>query len=71
MGTNIRLKLAKKIKALRKARNITQEKLAEIAKIDYKYIQKIEGNSPPALRVDTIDRIAKALNVTPSELLDF
>jgi transcriptional regulator with XRE-family HTH domain len=71
MGTNIRLKLAKKIKELRKARNITQEKLAEIAKIDYKYIQKIEGNSPPALRVDTIDRIAKALNVTPSELLDF
>ena len=71
MGTNIRVKLAKKIKGLRKARNITQEKLAEIAKIDYKYIQRIEGNSPPALRVDTIERIAKALNVKPSELLNF
>lgn len=71
MSTNIRIKLAKKIKGLRKARNITQEKLAEIAKIDYKHIQRIEGSSPPALRVGTIERIAKALNAKPSELLDF
>ena len=68
---NIRLRLGRKIKELRKRCDYTQEELSEVANIDYKYIQKIEGKDPPALKIDTIERLAKALKVKPAELLRF
>lgn len=68
---NIRLELGKRIKELRSRCGYTQERLSEIADIDYKYIQKIEGKNPPALKIDTIDKLAKAFKVKPSELLKF
>lgn len=71
MDKEIRLRLGKKIKSLRQKLNLTQEELAEISEIDYKYIQRIEGKTPPALKIDTIGRLAKALKVKPVELLDF
>lgn len=67
---NIRLKLGKKIKKLRKKCGYTQEKLSELTNIDYKYIQRIEGKKPPAVRIDTIEKLAKAFKVKPSKLLD-
>jgi len=70
MQKNIRLHFAEKIKRLRKKRGYTQEKLAELTKIDYKYIQRLESKKPPAVKIDTIQRIAKALKVDPSKLLD-
>lgn len=71
MNTTIRLKLGKRIKELRIKRGYTQEKLSEAANIDYKYIQKIEGKKPSALKIDTIEKFAKALKVNPDELLRF
>ncbi|OIO81310.1 MAG: hypothetical protein AUJ89_01050 [Candidatus Omnitrophica bacterium CG1_02_43_210] len=71
MNTTIRLKLGKRIKELRIKRGYTQEKLSETANIDYKYMQKIEGKNPPALKIDTIEKFAKALKVNPGELLKF
>ncbi|TAM38165.1 XRE family transcriptional regulator [bacterium] len=68
---NIRLELGKKIRELRVRRGYTQEDLSEIADIDYKYIQKIEGKNPPALKIDTIAKLAKAFKVKPAELLKF
>ena len=71
MEITIRLKLGKKIKELRKQRRYTQDKLSEISEVDYKYIQRIDGKNPPALKIDTIGRLAKALKVEPAELLKF
>jgi len=71
MENAIRLKLGRKIKELRKKCNYAQEKLSEIADIDYKYIQRIEGKHPPALKIDTIVKLAKALKVKPYNLLKF
>ena len=70
MKDNIRLQFAKKVRKLRKSRGLTQEELAELTAIDYKYIQRLEGKKPPAVKIDTIHRIAKALKVDPSRLLD-
>jgi len=42
----IRRKLGRKIKELREKYDYTQEELSEIADIDYKYIQRIEGKKP-------------------------
>ena len=71
MEYTIRRKLGKKIKELRQKYNYTQEKLSEAANIDYKYIQRIEGKKPPAVRIDTIEKLAKALKVKPFDLLKF
>jgi len=70
MTTSINIKLGKKIKEFRKRQNITQEELAELAKTSYKYIQRIEGKTPPDLRLTSIERIAKVFKTTPSRLLD-
>ena len=67
----IRRKLGRKIKELREKYDYTQEELSEIADIDYKYIQRIEGKHPPALKIDTIVKLAKALKVKPYNLLKF
>ncbi len=69
MKTSIQLKIGNKIRELRTQLGMTQEGLAEITGIDYKYIQKIEGKKPPNLKVETIEKLAKGLKTTPAELL--
>ncbi len=69
MEKDIRLHFAEKIRVFRKKRGFTQEKLAELTEIDYKYVQRLEGKNPPAVKIDTIQRIARALRIDPSKLL--
>ena len=69
MKNVIRLHIGKKIREIRKRRNFTQEMLSNKSGIDYKYIQRLEGKLPPALKIDTIARLAKALKVNPADLL--
>jgi len=71
MKINIRTSLGKKIKELRNKRKLTQEELAYETGIDYKYLQRIEGKTPPNIKIETIEKLAKALNVKPAKLLDF
>ena len=61
MGQSARNLLGKRVRELRRKTGVTQEKLAALTGIDYKYIQKIEGKNPPAVRIDTIEKLAKAL----------
>jgi len=58
-----------RIKELRDKRKMTQEELAASAEIDYKYLQKIEGKTPPNLKVETIEKLARALGTSPDKLL--
>lgn len=69
MKSQLNTKLAQKIREVRIKRGYTQEELAELVKTSYKYIQRIEGKTPPDLRVSSVERIAKALNVKVSKLL--
>ena len=71
MSFDVKDRLAKRIRVLRRKHKLTQEKLAELAGTDYKHIQKLEGNTPPAAQVDTLEKIAKAFGMTVSKLLDF
>lgn len=63
-------KFGKKLKLERVKRDLSQEKLAELADLHKNAIGFIEraDNSPT---LETIDKIAKALNMNPSELLKF
>lgn len=69
MEKSARRLLGEKVKALRQKAGLTQEKLAALTGIDYKYVQKIEGKNPPAVRIDTIEKLARALKTKPSSLL--
>ncbi len=62
-------KIGEKIRLLRKEKGLTQEKLAEMAKIDPKSIIDIEnGKRNPTLK--TITKIAAALKTSISNLLN-
>lgn len=58
------------LKVIRKSRNITQEKLAELIDLHYRQMSKIEtGENFPSSK--TIEKICYALKVSPSKLFDF
>ena len=67
---NIRIRFGKRLKKLRLERKLTQEELADLADIDYKHIQRFESRNPPAPNLVTLDKLAKALNVPLSRLLE-
>ena len=63
-------KLAMHIKLLRKERNLTQNALAELADIEYKYLQALESlknTHSPTLR--TLEKISSALGLEVWEFL--
>jgi transcriptional regulator with XRE-family HTH domain len=43
--------------------------MAELAGIPYRYLQDIEAQRRPGIRLATIEKLAKALGVEPWELL--
>jgi transcriptional regulator with XRE-family HTH domain len=68
---DIRYKFGKKLRQLRKQRGWTQEELAEHADIAYKHVQRLEGKTPSPVKIDTIEKLAKAFKISSSRLLDF
>lgn len=62
--------LGMRIREVRKLRGLSQEKLAEKVGVDPKQISRIEGGkSAPSL--DTLEAIAKHLQVEMKDLFDF
>ncbi len=62
MSNTIPARFAGEIKKLRKKNGYTQQELAARADLEYKYIQRIEGKNPPNLRLETAEKLAKALS---------
>jgi len=68
--TNAQQKLGKKIRQLRLDAELSQERLGEMTGLDRTYISGIErGVRNPSLK--NIEKLAKALNVKITELIDF
>lgn len=64
----IQKKIGNKVKQFRLERDLSQEKFAELAKVDFTTINRIEnGKINPSIK--TIEKIAKALKVSPKDLL--
>lgn len=64
----VREKLGRKIRTLRKQQGLTQEKLAELAKIDYSYLNLIEaGKRNPSIKI--IAKIARSLGTPLKDLI--
>lgn len=63
-------KFGQKVRKVRKQRGLTQEKLAELAGIDYSYLNLIEnGKRNPSLKV--IAKLSRVLGVRLEDLVCF
>jgi len=61
--------IGQKIVSLRNEQGLTQEDLAGLAEVDRSYLSEIE-NGHKNLSVLSLHKIAEALKVKPSELID-
>ena len=69
MSSNTAKRLAKRIRELRLERGWTQEETARRCQIKYKYYQEYEGKEPRDMRLSTMEKIAKGLDVSITSLL--
>jgi len=67
MSIDIRKVFGEKVKKARKLKNLTQEELAEKAKLHFTYIGQVE-RGVRNLSLNNIYKIVKALNVPISEI---
>jgi transcriptional regulator with XRE-family HTH domain len=67
-STSLRAVLARNVRTFRHALGLSQEELAELAGLHRTYIGSIERGERN-VSVDNIERLAKALDVTPQRLL--
>lgn len=68
--SNFKRKFGANLKALRKSKNITQEKLAEMIDVHYRQMSKIEtGDNFPSSK--TLEKLCYALKISPTTLFNF
>lgn len=67
----IRLQLARQLRRLRNKLQFTQEEMSEKVGMDIRYYQRLESEKPNAVKIDTLGRLAKALNIPVWKLLKF
>ena len=66
---DIKQKFGLKIKELRKAKSLSQEKLANLAEIDRTYLPTIEKGERN-VSIEVVEKLAKALEVRIKDLFD-
>ena len=67
-ASKLRQALAANMRALRKENQLSQEKLAELCGLHRTYIGSVE-RSERNISIDNIEKIAKALRISPPDLL--
>lgn len=66
---DIKKKFGIKIRELRKAKGLSQEKLANLAEIDRTYLPSIEKGERN-VSIEIVEKLANALNVKIKDLFD-
>jgi predicted transcriptional regulator len=54
MGNDIKVSYSKRLRNLRKKYGYTQQKLAELANVEYKHIQRLESKNPCDIKLSTL-----------------
>lgn len=62
---------AERLRELRKSKGLTQEKLAEVSDIDYKYLQKLESSNPSSPTLSVLEKLSHGLGITLTEFITF
>jgi len=63
------IRFGKRVRAERVKRNISQERLGQLAKVHRTYIGMIE-RAEKNITITNVEKVAKALGLRPSQLLD-
>ena len=67
MAQDIRKWVSNRVRGLRAKKGLTQQELAEIADIDYKSIQRLEGKGARFYpKVHTLEKVSKAFGLSLS-----
>lgn len=66
--SELRQLIGTRIRAMRNAKGLTQQKLADIAGLDYRYIGALERGERN-FSIDTLEKVLLALNIDISELM--
>lgn len=66
----LRKLISERVKYFRLKKKMSQEKLSEQAELEIKYINKLE-NQKYNLKIDTIEQIIKALDISYEEFFNF
>lgn len=66
--TELRKQMGIRIRAIRKAKGLTQQQLAELSGLDDAYIGSVERGERN-FSIDTLEKVLTALNVSISELM--
>lgn len=66
----LRSLISERVKYFRLKKGMSQEKLSEQAELEIKYINKLE-NQKYNLKIDTIEQIIKALDISYEEFFNF
>ena len=61
--------IGQRIRIIRKEKNLSQENLSEKAGVGIDYISNLETKGSN-IKIDTLEKIITALNITPSELFE-
>lgn len=69
MAESSKTNLAKKVKQLRERLGLSQEKLARLADVSNNTVINIEVGKQDNPTIDTLKKVAKALNVSVEELI--
>jgi len=69
MASTTLKRLLGRLKHLRDAHGLTQERFAEMSGISYKYYQAVEAGRKRELRLSTLERLAAAYGVEVWQLL--
>ena len=68
--SNLRVLFGKRLKYLRRLKDLTQEQLAEKTGISVEFLSNVErGINAPSF--ETLEKLAKVLNCSYSDLFDF
>jgi transcriptional regulator with XRE-family HTH domain len=71
-GASLMTTVGQRIREIRKSRNLTQRELADRVGINFTYLSRVENDrldDEQTPREETLQRIAKALDADPDELL--
>ena len=61
--------IGQRIRTIRKEKNLSQQNLSEKAGVGIDYISNLETKGSN-IKIDTLEKIITALNITPSELFE-
>ena len=60
-----------KVKEIAQSKGISQGKLSRIADVDIKTVRRVLRNPSEVITIETLDKLANALQVHPCELIEY